>query len=427
MEWRLRFSRRRTSLGDDAGSCPSEFESRKGKQWVQVAASRGHGSLSSMVGEFPEPGYSVGALLCRGVPLAFVAMMAGACSGKIEDSACTESGEAGRAPVVVSIAVTTFDEAGNPLSTTQDDDADGNIDSWTTRTFNEAGQQLTERVEGKLLETEGQFAFMEVTRDDSGRVVSVRTYDAAGEMVSENTKTFDEEGRVLSEDALHDPELGYTDRHLRYSYSDDGLVVTREDDSDSDGVADFRQIFINDEKGRWTELRLDYGANGEVDLIETRILDDAGRELRVETDKDADGITDAISVSTYNEAGQIVRREYDGDADGVADDVAVSVYDESGRRLRYEVDSDGDGIIDSVWASSYDAAGNEVSSSVAHRTEGLMNADFSSYNDEGQIVMKEWDNDGDGVVDGRRIYLYDSEGLLLSWESSAFETTEDCP
>ena len=112
-------------------------------------------------------------------------------------------------------------------------------------------------------------------------------------------------------------------------------------------------------------VKIDINGDGRPDIIHVM---KAGKEVCRIVDLNLDGAVDAFIY--YDEQGRERRRESDFDRDGRADEIAISTngvltlkmretnfdnkidtwdYYENGRLVRRERDSDGDGIIDQWW------------------------------------------------------------------------------
>jgi len=146
------------------------------------------------------------------------------------------------------------------------------------------------------------------------------------------------------------------------------------------------------------------------------------RELR-SWDADADGLVDSVVTYEYDERSNVTRWavQYTPPS-SQANRFATYTYDEEGQLLRQEADDDGDGAVESVELKFYDEQGfllrtEETSPSVSTVT--------TYENDtQGQVVRRTVESNID-TLNEIRSYQYDQRGNLIRWTSKVPGNTSE--
>ena len=123
-------------------------------------------------------------------------------------------------------------------------------------------------------------------------------FDADGNVDSITTYTYDEAGNQTSESYDFDPD-GNLDSITTYTYDEAGNRTSYSFDSDADGNLDSIDTYTYDEAGNQTSYSFDSDADGNVDSITTYTYDEAGNQTSYSFDSDADGNPDSITTYTY--------------------------------------------------------------------------------------------------------------------------------
>lgn len=187
----------------------------------------------------------------------------------------------------------THDGEGRPLSHTLDEDADDMADRVVTWTY----------AAGGTLESES------VDEGATGMPVEVRTYDA--------------DGNLLTEEELEDGVLESRDVYMYVG----GLLATHTHYADDSGDVVYMIEYDYDDGDRLLTEERDGDGDGSVDRITRHTYDSAGRLLSIEVDLNADGTTVvAVEMRMYDSAGNLLSIARDGDADGDVDDAETFTY-----------------------------------------------------------------------------------------------------
>ncbi len=230
---------------------------------------------------------------------------------------------------------------------------------------------------------QGQLAFeyyQQAAVDDAPRLLYSYEYDSVGNQVviteygtdeyvlSMTTQTFDNKGNRLTRAVDHGVD-GEVESLISYTYDDAGRLLS-EEATGWGRDANWGNFYTYDEQGRLlTELRV------------------------------SDGDPEFLHSYAYGEDGASSEIAEDVSADGTIDALAKSLYDESGHVLEYTLDEGMDGILEVHWVSTWNEAGNELTREERY-TNG--NPDYShtfSYDPEGREVAVLTDVERDGTID----------------------------
>ncbi len=208
---------------------------------------------------------------------------------------------------------------------------------------------------------------------------------------------------------------GSLDQIIDNEYNQDGYLIFQSYDDGADGRPDLTYSWERDSFGSVTRFAQDTNGDGIDDEIEFNTYNDAGQIIRKEYDDDGNGTIDRARTFEYNEAGQLLRRAFDNDLDGTEDDIDVFEYDEDGNRVSMKSDEDGDGDYDRIVLDFYDPAGNPIRTETDTDGDGTPEFIFRrEYNDAGQIIREE-SEDG-GVITRIATHEYDEAGNELRLE-----------
>lgn len=187
--------------------------------------------------------------------------------------------------------------------------------------------------------------------------------------------TFGNEGEVLGYEVVaKNNDRVVLHNKWSYLYDDNGNVVTKELDKNFDGSVDNR-------------INLTYDSDGRVHAQESSL---------------GSGRVYSRHVNTYDDKGNVLTREEDTDATGPMSkrSTFTNTYDDAGNLLTVEMRV----------AAGHDTYGNWITDGkVQERT-------VFTYNDEGEKLTAEVDNNADGYVDTRITYSASEcpEGLGVS-------------
>jgi len=211
------------------------------------------------------------------------------------------------------------------------------------------------------------------------------------------------------------------------NYSDDGKVALFEIDKDADGIVDLRRELTFDEFGELTASKRD-GAPG---FAVEKIRDDEGNLVKALIDLNGDGETDVTQESTYDGDGfrltqRVKTKSSDIETSFTYDDggnlltrlrkvvpvgegaleesVTSFIYDEAGNLVREATTGDDPRTI----TYTQDEHGNRTSKVVDEGSDGKPDRIWKTeYDDRSNKLVEEFDSDGDGTVDERKVHRYD--------------------
>ncbi len=208
------------------------------------------------------------------------------------------------------------------------------------------------------------------------------------------------------------------------------IDLSRDSDTDADGIVDERVTNTYDEKGNHLSEHYDDGTVSGYNYLFTPIYDASGNLISAdeESDVDWDYVLDTRSHITYDAMGNAVKEErdvgfYDEEgnliaADGIVDIIVTSAYDDRGNLIRTEDDFEADGTVDFAVTHTFDEEGNLVSTEYDDDGDSVIDScTVNTHDDRGNLLRSEWDADGDGVIDTYTAYTYDEQGNLLSDET----------
>ncbi len=192
-----------------------------------------------------------------------------------------------------------------------------------------------------------------------------------------------------------------------------GILLWMEEDLDADGEYSRREVYAYDCEGkRTTTWRY---VNGPDDRFE-HSYDERGNEVQMDWFTFHGNSVNVRFSWTYDDDDNMLSAAIDQDMDGAADSLTTWTY-EDGLLIERTHDWDGDGVPDNVHHYSYDADGNCISAEIDSGGDGSVDIVFGyAYDAEGRLVTETWDVDADGSDDLCGSYAYDNEGLLVQEE-----------
>ncbi len=347
----------------------------------------------------------------------------------------------------------------------RDSDADSNVDSTRTMTYNTAGQLVTDENDTDAdgtADNRNEYSYDSETqktrqsedsdadgtpdyvrrwvRDDFGLL----TYweedaDADGTPNYTETQVYDDNGVLIRLEVMNtqpawqtvtvfvpdsdgnlarhefdDDGDGNYDRVETFTFDANGNWITRESDIDLDDTADEIYTRTYNTGNKKTRETRDVNADGNIDYVEDTIVNSIGQELRFERDSDGDGNPDFARVRTYDSNNRQLTFEH-FDANGDLTLHTFSVYDADGNRTRIDRDTDGDGNLNTIEHFTYDTAGNRLTRSFDSDADGNPNAEtVFSFDTNGNNILTEDDLDADGFVDRTLTRsLFQSTGIVI--------------
>jgi hypothetical protein len=92
-------------------------------------------------------------------------------------------------------------------------------------------------------------------------------------------------------------------------------------------------------------------------------------------------------------------------------------YDEAGNTLTYDRDEDGDGVVDYHYESTYDENGNALTLDLDEDADGTFDYRWvQTFDEDGNLLTYDLDEDADGVVDYHLEVTYDEAGNQLTYD-----------
>lgn len=224
--------------------------------------------------------------------------------------------------------------------------------------------------------------------------------DLNGGIARTRTFTYDENG-VLENISVQWSSSGF-DEVYQNSYNENGQLISHEFFLDGEFVWEWNYSY--DENGRELSTeKFRANSSGSTFLKEGHYYsyDEAGNILIYEQANDG-MLIDRREENTYEVNGVLIMTEVDTNADGTIDEAIYYTYTNEGLLLK-EIDEGLDETIDVTYTYSYDSNGNietiEVFASGAVEDEYL-----------GTVEVV------DGPIEFSTLYIYDSEGRLISLE-----------
>ena len=278
----------------------------------------------------------------------------------------------------------TYDDADRVVREERDYGDDGSVETALSRTYDTAGNLTSLAVEGHGSEE---------------RVASS----------DRHVYVYDEAGRLVREE--HENAAGEVDTRKSYTYDARGFLVAEDWDMDADGDVDRSCRFAVDDAGHVTEEAWDDGADGSVDSRIERDYDAEGRIIEERNDLDADGIPEGRNRHTWFAVGHRIVSEDDGGdphccvddgpcyhpcpADGQVHSRVVSILDSEERRTLRLFDGGGsapdlpDGVADRTDGVRYDPAGRPLRRETRDAAGELTDYVLYDYDAHGDLVGRQ--------------------------------------
>ncbi|MBY6017412.1 hypothetical protein KUW04_06415 [Halomonas denitrificans] len=231
-----------------------------------------------------------------------------------------------------------------------------------------------------------------------------------------------------------------------YTYHDNGLVSGQTNDRNGDGTIDYQYWYRFDEAGNEIEQIQDINGDGNYDYIyrseyeDGRLVkyqeywdvsynaegmdtldaetlfyfDDQGRRTQVVNNNFARGNV-TVTDYHYDEAGHLSMVTIDRNPDDESIDlIYYYTYNAKGQLEEFRYDNGGDGVSESGSVYRYDDHGNQI-----YRAQ-FANGDFdnptyqifSEYDELGNQLRNDTDNNGDGVIDYSYLATTDESGYV---------------
>lgn len=281
----------------------------------------------------------------------------------------------------------TYDDQGRRLSASRYTGNAERPERVETRAFDDADRIIEARAEWP-----GGFVEVKLDRDPDGRVVR-RTVDASDPQQQSVAEVIERTSsrqvvRFTGPVLLLDPYDPTSERNRQHAIRDavqDPLVR---------GDAMIDALVRHIESGEPLEPLF-----AQFEVIETRLFDDDGRPIRFDWDLDGDGISERSERWNYRDRsmGMTVEKHEDWDGDDRADRVIHEDYDHQGRRIETRTDAPVDGTIDAVITEAWDDADRLIERSTLDG-RGVLNYE-TRWVYEGDVVLSETDENGDGLID----------------------------
>ena len=206
---------------------------------------------------------------------------------------------------------------------------------------------------------------------------------------------------------------GSIDSISTYEFDEDGNSVRIERDTDNDGRPDYIQVREYDAFGRETRAWTDQNADGRWESVSEAVYDDEARTVLRSEDSNADGVTDTSNLVFFTLDGQRRRRVSDSNGDGIADRISEWEYDERGNQSVHYSDSNGDGSWDRIIEYEHDARGRQIRFAEDRGGDGTVDyVTTQTFDAEGRRLRWEADRGADGSIDEVRWHEYVDDRLV---------------
>jgi hypothetical protein len=189
----------------------------------------------------------------------------------------------------------------------------------------------------------------------------------------------------------------------------------------------FRTTYTYDVRGNVIKTVSEY--DNDVALVSSTdnfTFDANGNATHQESDSNGDGVIEGWNDTTFNVNGDptMYVGQYDSNLDGTVDYLVTvrMTYNADGRTTgsRVEIDNNNDGFVDEIRIEtrSYDAKGNLILKETDSNGDGIVDSRIASYFDaNNRMTRDEEDTNADGVVDIRTTFAYDANGNGILNES----------
>ena len=244
------------------------------------------------------------------------------------------------------IRVYSYDNTGLNILTETDENADGLVDKCSYQSYDEITREW-------------------IVESDAG---------CDGTIERIQIITYDENGNWTKLELDNDGD-GEWDSVSAWTYDEYGNEQTHTIDSEGDGVWDFCSVYIYDQEGRLSRIEWTNCIDDIVTSSTNFEYVDCNESVYTFRDNDEDGVEDWCDLTIYNQRGLKIRWEIDLNCDSVGDTIEAYSYDEfgnmirqhrntgllltwtfddKGNKLTHEIDFGDDGVTDVIWNYTYD-------------------------------------------------------------------------
>ncbi|WNC70802.1 hypothetical protein RGQ13_11735 [Thalassotalea psychrophila] len=248
-------------------------------------------------------------------------------------------------------------------------------------------------------------------------------------------------GKQLSYQNLSAEDVTYQTQNI---YNEQGLVVEHKRDSEGDDFYEYVVSYEYDADGNMTRKSQDNDGDDDADTIyiytfTNGLLTKSQDVWDADYDENAINVIDFERVYIYNQFGAVSQRVetnysrntqrvydfiFDEDGNHIFtyiddtpevegyDQIVSFTYDDKGNKLSQYSDSNGDGDNEYGYVYQYDAMNNMISQT------NYQNGNFvtpssswtKTYDEHGNELTDETDNNGDGTINYGYSYIYDDNG-----------------
>lgn len=337
----------------------------------------------------------------------------------------TTSGYAGDGVTLLSESVSVESEDRRVVTTHNDSNGDGTIDSVVLSELAEDGSRT---VTETTYHADGSVAGTQITHVSANGLERTVETDADGNGVFETTST---SAAVLNADGgrTDTAEARNADGSLRNqsvaTTSDDGLTVTGQTDADGDGAFERATSSVTslNADGSTSTLSQVFAENGALLSQTMKETSDDGLIVETSSDTDGDGSYDLIKTTTTTLAadGSTATVSELRDSNGVLRSGSTTTTSDDGRHVTQSVDHNGEGNFDEVIVTIEADDGTVTSTSSQLGADGSLQSQTETVvSANGLETTVSEDRDGDGITD-----LMMTEATVLTADGSTTQTTTD--
>lgn len=219
----------------------------------------------------------------------------------------------------------TYNDSGQVEELQRDTDGDGSANERTTYSYDAQGHLVRMDVDRTV--GDGVIDSSEVYVYASGLLEREELLDSAGQVERVRSWTYDGDGNATQK-SYDDDADGTPERIDRWTYDAEGRMQTEAVDEDADGTAEEARTF--DDAGR--VLTDESYEDGVLDVRESFDYDAEGHLLTHRVTDQNDALLSSVSYG-YGEAGRLESVATDSDGDGQDESLTRYAYREDGRPL----------------------------------------------------------------------------------------------
>lgn len=289
----------------------------------------------------------------------------------------------------------TYDERGNRIGHTADNNGDGEPDLIEEFTFDDNdnlthsehdqdGDGRPERADDNIYDDEGRLVRIEIdlSADNSVEAVIVLSYDDEGRVTEQSWENTD----------------GFAFARTTMTYDDNGNLIVQERVGLPDPQWNQYEGFAFDDQDRITRYELDENGDGQFERIVLVEYDDDGNIARRIFDDNGDGAHDLIEINHVDGAGNTIAISFDFAADDSIESRVYRFFDDNGHILRDYIDRNNDGSVDLGSLRTYDAEGRPLEI-INSPSEGIDRIHHYTYTPIGNLESLTTDVFADGADD----------------------------